>query len=100
MKVAGPENVSEKLHLRVVMPDLWRDGRMELAPETPISELKERALPELLKRTDFDPSEYYVEYFENEVLDESKTLADLGVEDGGMLSIRPYDLDHPPPFRG
>ena len=88
------------LRLRVVMPDLWRDSRMEFAPDTPISEIKTKALPELLGKKDADPSDYYVEYFEKEVIDESRTLADLGVQDGGMISIREHDLDHPPPFRG
>jgi hypothetical protein len=88
------------MKVRVVMPDLWRDGRMEFDPETRVSEIKARALPELLRKWDLDPSDYYVEYFEKEVLDESRTLADLGVPEGGMLSIRPFDLDHPPPFRG
>ncbi len=47
-----------------------------------------------------DPADYYVEYFEKEILDESHTLADLGVPDGGVITIRPYDLDHPAPFQG
>ena len=88
------------LRLRVVMPDLWRDSRMTFAPDTAISEIKTKALPELLGKTDVDPSRYYVEYFEKEILDESRSLADLGVPDRGMLSIREHDLDHPPPFRG
>ena len=56
------------------------------------------ALPQLLG--EIDTSAYYVEYFEREVLDESSTLADLGVPQGGVISLRPYDMDHPPPFEG
>lgn len=96
----GSETAIEAMRVRVVMPDLWRDSRMEYPPETPISQIKREALPELLKRPDVDPSQYYVEYFEKEILDESRTLADLDVQDGSMLSIRRYDLDHPPPFTG
>ena len=90
----------QPLRIRVVLPDLWREHKMELAPDTPLSQIKERALPELLGKDDVDPSAYYVEYFEKEVLDETCTLADLGVPESGVLLIRPYDLDHPPPFEG
>lgn len=88
------------LQIRVVMPDLWREKSLEVAPEKPVAELKRDLLPLLLGGDEADPSDYYVEYFEKEVLDESQTLADLGVPDKGVVLIRPYDLDHPPPFRG
>ena len=88
------------LHIRVVMPDLWREESLEVSAEKPVAELKRELLPKLLRGADGDPSEYYVEYFEKEVLDESQTLADLRVPDKGVVLIRPYDLDHPPPFRG
>jgi hypothetical protein len=54
----------------------------------------------LLKQDNVDPATYYVEYFEKEVLDESSTLAELGVPEGGVISLRPYDMDHPAPFDG
>lgn len=90
----------EMLKVRVIVPDEWSEQKMEFAADTPIAVIKQKALPELLRKTDVDASNYYVEYFEKEVLDESRTLADLEVPDGGMISIRPYDLDHPPPFTG
>jgi hypothetical protein len=65
-----------------------------------VGAIKERALPILLGTGEIDASTYYVEYFEKEVLDESSTLADLGVPEGGVISLRPYDMDHPPPFEG
>ncbi|MEE8551131.1 MAG: hypothetical protein V3T08_07760 [Gemmatimonadota bacterium] len=88
------------LRIRVIMPDLWREQQMEFAPNTPVGKIKKKALPELLRTSDADPSDYYVEYFEKEILDESQTLAALGVPKGGVISIRPYDADHPAPFRG
>ena len=89
-----------KLQVRVTMPDLWREQKMEFAPDTPMSLVKQQALPTLLARTDVDTSSYYVEYFEKEVLDETRTLADLGVPSNGVISLRPYDMDHPAPFNG
>lgn len=92
--------VGELLKIRVIAPDFWRERKMEFATATSVGEIKVRALPELLGRSDVDPAAYYLEYFEKEVLDESRTLADLGVPDGGVLSIRPYDVDHPAPYQG
>lgn len=88
------------LKIRVIVPDLWREQKMEFAPETAVGAIKEQALPGLLGRSDVDPAGYYVEYFEKEILDESYTLADLGIPAGGVISLRPYDMDHPAPFNG
>jgi len=88
------------LQVRVIVPDLWREGMMEFPPDTPVAEVKRQALPKLLRRSDVDPATYYVEYFEKEVLDESSSLTDLGVPRDGVISLRPYDVDHPPPFEG
>lgn len=90
----------ETLKVRVIVPDLWREHKMEFAPHTSVASIKEAALPKLLGHDDVDPSAYYIEYFEKEVLDESRTLAELGVPEGGVISIRAYDLDHPAPFKG
>jgi hypothetical protein len=90
----------ELLKIRVIAPDVWRERKMEFAPATSVREIKVSALPALLGRSDVDPADYYVECFEREVLDESRTLADLGVPEDGVISIRPYDVDHPAPFQG
>ncbi len=90
----------ETLRVRVIVPDLWREHQMELPRDTSVANIKQTALPKLLGKGDIDASTYYVEYSEKEVLDESRTLADLDVPDGGVLSIRAYDLDHPAPFQG
>ena len=86
------------MQIRVIAPDLWRERKMEFEPTTSVGDVKRTALPELLQQEVFDPAAFYVEYFEKEVLDEGRTLADLGVTAGGVLSIRQYDVDHPPPF--
>ena len=90
----------ETLKIRVIAPDLWREKKLKFAPDTPVAAIKQQVLPELVGRRDVDPSGYYVEYFEKEIPDESRTLADLGVGENGVISLRPYDLDHPAPFRG
>lgn len=90
----------ETLTIRVIAPDLWREARLQFSADTPVVDLKSEALPVLLGEDSADPSAYYVEYFEKEVLDEAKTLDDLGVPDGGVISVRRYDVDHPPPFSG
>ncbi len=91
---------TEPLRIRVIAPDLWREKKAEYPPETPVSDIKRQVLPQLLGSSEVDPEAYYVEYFEKEILDESKTLSDLDVPQNGVISLRPYDLDHPPPFRG
>ncbi|KPK65218.1 MAG: hypothetical protein AMS21_05355 [Gemmatimonas sp. SG8_38_2] len=90
----------ETLKIRVIVPDLWRERKMEFASSTSVGSIKEQVLPDLLGASDVDPSSYYVEYFEKEVLDESRTLADMDVPEGGVISLRPYDMDHPAPFEG
>jgi hypothetical protein len=90
----------EMLKIRVIVPDTWTEKKVELPTDTAVGAIKEQFLAELLGASDVDPGDYYVEYFEKEVLDESTTLADLGVAENGVISLRPYDMDHPPPFKG
>jgi len=89
-----------KLQIRVAAPDLWREQKMEFAPDTTVGTVKQQALPSLLRKSDVDPSTYFVEYSEKEILDESRTLADLQVPANGVVSLRPYSMDHPAPFNG
>ena len=90
----------ENLKVRIIAPDSWREKKVELSPDTAVGSIKQQFLGELLGTSDADPDSYYVEYFEKEVLDESRTLADLEVPQNGVISLRPYDVDHPPPFNG
>jgi hypothetical protein len=53
----------------------------------------------LLRDTD-DPDDFYVEYAERQVAEESMTLAELGVQPREVVSIRAYDLGHYPRFEG
>jgi len=86
--------------LRLVMPDRWLEHVARLPLSTTVEEAKEAGLRKLLQRETDRPEDFYVEYAEQQVPDESRTLGDLGVEDGEILSIRAYDLGHYPRFRG
>lgn len=86
--------------LRLVMPDRWLEHVARLPLSTTVEEAKEMGLRELLQRETDRPEDFYVEYAEQQVPDESRTLGELGAEDGEIFSIRAYDLGHYPRFRG
>lgn len=90
----------DTVSVRLIMPDRWLEQVEELPLAMTVGEAKARALRALLRRATDDPDDYYVEYAEKEVRDESVTLGQLGLRPRGVLSIRPYDLGHYPPFRG
>lgn len=86
--------------VRLVMPDRWLEHVEELALTTTVEEAKRIGLRELLRRDTDDPDDFYVEYAERQVPDESVTLAELGLDPREILSIRAYDLGHYPRYRG
>ena len=90
----------EDLPVRLVMPDRWLEHVERLPPATTVEEAKRIGLRKLLLRDTDDPDDFYVEYAERQVPDESATLAELGVRPREILSIRAYDLGHYPRFRG
>lgn len=92
--------MADTLRVRCIFPDGWLETRLELPHDTPLDEVKRRALEGILKTREFGPDEYYIEFREGEVSNESMTLRELGVADGSVVSIRRYDLHHPPPYRG
>ena len=54
----------------------------------------------MLQRSSDDPADFYTEFAERRIRDETRTLADVGIGARGVLSIRAYDLGHYAPFRG
>ncbi len=88
------------LTVRLLMPDRWLEHVTELAPDTTVAEAKVLGMRAMLQRPSDDPDDYYVEFLEREIPDESRTLEDLGVEPGSVLNIRRYDLGHYRRFRG
>ncbi|MDP2481249.1 MAG: hypothetical protein Q8W51_12825 [Candidatus Palauibacterales bacterium] len=90
----------ETVTLRLIMPDHWLEQVTELPLGTSVQEAKRLGLRDLLQRDTDRPGDFYVEYAERRVPDESITLAELGAQDGEILSIRAYDLGHYPRFAG
>ncbi|UCG76869.1 MAG: hypothetical protein JSV95_06205 [Gemmatimonadota bacterium] len=86
--------------VRLIMPDRWLEHVAELPATTTLAEAKRIGLRALLLRDSDDPGDFYVEYAEKQVPDESMTLSELGVQEREALSIRAYDLGHYPRFRG
>lgn len=99
---AGPAGRPEggTLRVRLIMPDRWLEHVAELPLAMTVEEAKALGLREMLLRDTDDPADFYTEYAEREVPDESVTLEELGVQPNEALSIRAYDLGHPPRFRG
>lgn len=86
--------------VRLVMPDRWLEHVARLPASTTVADAKTEGLRLLLQRDVDDPSDFYVEYAERQVRDESRTLADIGFRPREILAIRAYDLGHYPPFAG
>jgi hypothetical protein len=90
----------ETLPVRLVMPDRWLEHVEELPPDTTVEEAKVIGLRRMLLRDTDRPADFYVEYAERQVPDETVTLEELGVQPREILSIRAYDLGHYPRFEG
>lgn len=86
--------------LRLVMPDRWLEEVRELPVSTTVVEAKRIGLRALLLRDTDDPDDYYTEYAERKVRDETVTLGEIGAQAGEILSIRAYDLGHQRRFAG
>jgi len=90
----------ETLTVRLVMPDRWLEQVAELPTSTSVAEAKADGLRLLLQRDTDDPDDYYVEYAERQVSDETRSLADIGFRPREILAIRAYDLGHYRRFEG
>ena len=89
-----------QLTVRLTMPDRWLEQVVELPATTTLAEAKRLGLRAMLLRDTDDPDDFYVEYAEKQVPEESMTLAELGVQSREVVSIRAYDLGHYPRFEG
>jgi hypothetical protein len=79
--------MSAPIPIRVMVHDAWDQVTLELAPDTPVAEAKRQALE--LTRVDGDPRAYVVKYGGGEVLDESRSLAEVGVRRNAALIVLP-----------
>ena len=77
--------MSAPLPVRVKVTPNWDEVHFELPAETPIAELKRRAL-ELSSVYD-DPGEYLVKYRGAQLFDEAKSLAQVGVVRNAPLIV-------------
>ncbi len=102
LRKAAPESSSPvpRLTVRLIMPDRWLEHVVDLPATTTLEEAKQLGLRAMLLRDTDDPDDFYVEYAEKQVPDESSTLAELGVQPREVVSIRAYDLGHSPRFEG
>lgn len=92
--------MSDNIVVRLVMPDRWLEHVVELPMDMTIAEAKLIGLEAMLARAVEEPDDYYTEYAEREVHDESATLESLGIRPKEILSIRAFDLGHYPRFEG
>lgn len=88
------------LTVRLVMPDRWLEHVVRLPSSTTVADAKAEGLRLLLQRDTDDPDDYYVEYAERQVKDESRSLAEVGFRPREILAIRAYDLGHYRRFEG
>jgi hypothetical protein len=97
---AGGGSTVPSLTVRLIMPDRWLEHVEELPATTSLEEAKQIGLRAMLLRDSDEPDDFYVEYAEKRVVDESVTLGELGVQGREVVSIRAYDLGHYPRFNG
>ena len=75
------------LPFRVMLTDVWDEFSFDLPPETPLAQVKQRVLD--LGRQPDDPAGYMIKYRGAQVLDEARSLADLGVVRNAALIMLP-----------
>lgn len=73
--------------IRVTVTDAWDTVRLDVRTDEAVQSVKTRALGQALTRADVDA--YHVKFRGGLVLDESRTLAELGVPAGAPLIVLP-----------
>ncbi len=73
------------LPVRVRVMPLWEDVLFDLAPETPIADIKRQALAR--SHSGAEPEAFLVKFRGAEVRDEHRTLAEVGVPPHGALIV-------------
>lgn len=73
--------------LRVMLTDVWDEFHLDLSPETPLSQVKQRVLD--LGNLPADPAKYMIKYRGAQLVDEASSLADLGVVRNAALIMLP-----------
>ena len=73
--------------VRVMLTEMWDEFRLDVPPETPLSQVKQQVLD--LGRLPADPATYVVKYRGAQLSDETRSLADLGVVKNAALIMLP-----------
>jgi hypothetical protein len=94
------EVAADTITVRLVMPDRWLEHIAVLPARTTVQDAKQMGLRAMLLRETDDPADYYVEYAERKVSDETASLEAIGFRARDILSIRAYDLGHYRAFEG
>lgn len=76
------------VRVRVTVTDAWDTVALDLEPTTTIAEIKRTALERTTGRMP-DPSAYVVKFRGALVLDENRSIGDLGVPSGAALIVLP-----------
>ena len=84
--VLGPDT-ERRITVRVEIPEVWDAVRIELPPQTPVHELKRRALDALQPRESEHPEQFVVKLHGFEVLDERNSIAEAGAVPGSIFLI-------------
>jgi len=80
---SGDETV---LHIRVQVADLWDSVRVDAPPTESVASVKRAAL-ETLYPAGTDADEFVVRLHGFEILDEERSLSDVGVRNGSILLL-------------
>jgi hypothetical protein len=75
------------LTVRVWVPEVWDTVTLTLSPETTVGALKQAALEAATGRR--PRAEHYVVKHRGALVDEHRTLAELGVRDGAPFIVLP-----------
>lgn len=81
----APEG-EKAITLRVEMPDVWDVVRVEVMPSDQVLEVKKHALEALYPEYNV-LDDFIVKLRGWEILDETRSLADVGVADGSILLV-------------
>lgn len=79
--------MSATLPLRVMVQDAWDEVPLDLPVETPLAELKRRALQ--ATRVVRNPDGYVLKFRGYELQDESRSLAEAGLVPNAALIVLP-----------
>ena len=79
--------MSAMLPLRVMVQDAWDEVALEVPEDTPLGDVKRRALQ--ATKVTRDPDGYVIKFRGAELSDETRSLADAGLVPNGALIVLP-----------